>query len=294
MNVIYWLLPIIVLSLSANAQEKFLVAGASSDKIAIIDKHSQKVEWQHTGFADECKGCNSLVYVEGGDILYAHKKGAYMINSQKEILWQVGINQGEELQCVSAIKGGYMVGIAGSPMRILELNKSGKVTKEVCYNTGVENIHRQFRKIAKAPNGNYIIPVSSLNKIVEIDAKGNTKREIKLPKSSLYVSVNHDGDWIATTGHAGDIYKIGGKSGEITTVVNGKNLDDGSVITFGAEVVQLRNGNYLLANWTGHKGDQTQPILIEFNDKWEVVWTMKKPENYTFLAGVFPIYTKHN
>ncbi len=283
-------LTILLSALSSNAQERFLVGGASSNSIAIINKSTEQVEWQHTGFANECTGCNSLVYVDGGDVLYAHKNGAYMITSQKEILWEIEIKEGEELQCVSEIKGGYMVGIAGSPMRILELNKDGKITKEISYETGVANKHRQFRQIAKSKKGSYIIPVSDLKKMVEIDSKGRVKREVVLENSSLYVLINDAGDLIATAGHAGDVYKIDNKSGEVSAVVRGKQLNDGTTIEFGAAITQLRNGNYLLANWVGHKGDQTQPILIEFNDKWEVVWSMKKPDGYTFVAGVDPIY----
>ncbi len=290
MNKILILLSLLLLSLNVMGQERFLVGGASSDKIAIIGRSTQQVEWEHAGFEDECKGCNSLIYTDKGNILYAHKSGAYMINIEKELLWSVGIEQGEELQCVSAIKGGFLVGIAGSPMRILELDHKGRVTKEVSYQTEVQNIHRQFRQISKSRKGSYLVPVSDKKKIVELDRKGRVKREVNLEKSSLYVIENRAGDWIATTGHAGQIYKIDGRSAEITKVVEQKQLSDTVTIEFGAGITELKNGNYLLANWVGHNGNASQPVLIEFNDKWEVVWTMPKPEGYTFVAGVDPIY----
>ncbi|MFI3302792.1 MAG: hypothetical protein SNH35_07935 [Rikenellaceae bacterium] len=280
----------ILLVVSASAQNRFLVGGTGSNKIAIINKNSQQIEWQHIGFNKECGQCNSLIYQENGDIFYAHKKGAYMINAQREMLWKVDVKEGEEMQCVGEIKGGYMVGIAGTPTRILELDKNGKITKEVTFDTGVTNVHRQFRQIAKTKKGNYIVPVGMTKKILEVDAKGKIIRDIQLENQSLYVTINNDGDWIATTGHAGDIYKIDNKSGKISTVLKGKTLSDGTVTGFVAGIVQLRNGNYMLTNWVGHKGDQTQPIIIELNDKWEVVWTMKKIAGYTFAAGIYPIY----
>lgn len=290
MKNILTILTVLFLSLNVSAQEKFLVGGTGSNKIAIINKSSKQIEWQHIGFNKECGQCNSLIYLDNGDVFYAHKKGAYMINSQKEMLWKVDIKEGEEMQCVSEIKGGYMVGIAGTPTRILELDKKGKVTKEVTFDTGVTNVHRQFRQIAKSKKGNYIVPVGLTKKILEISAKGKIIREIQLENQSLYVSINRDGDWIATTGHTGDIYKIDDKSGKISTMIKGKTLSDGTVTGFVAGIAQLRNGNYMLTNWVGHKGDQTQPIIIELNDKWEVVWKMNKIKDYTFAAGIYPIY----
>lgn len=286
---------ILILSLafiatSANCQEKFLVGGTSSKNIVIIDKQSKSAEWTFAGVNGEVKECNSLIRLDDGGVAYTFKKGLNVVTPQGERVWSYQVNEGEEMQSISAIKGGYMVGIAGTPTRIIELNKKWEITKEITYNTGVENVHRQFRQMAKSKKGTYIIPVGLSKKIIELNSRGELIKEVQLEQQSLYVMVQKDGDWIATTGHGGDIYKINGKSGEISTIVSGKDLGDGVNIEFGAGIIELKNGNYMLTNWVGHNGDQTQPILIELDKTGKVVWSMNKLPEITFAAGIFPIY----
>ncbi|MFI3261876.1 MAG: hypothetical protein R3Y26_03090 [Rikenellaceae bacterium] len=279
-----------LMAMTVKAQDKILVGGTLSDKIAIINKSTKEIEWEHKGFAGECKECNSLVHLKGEDVAYAHKKGVYFINSQGEMLFEFKVGKGEEFQSVSVIKGGYLLGISGNPMRIVEINKKGEVTKELTFDTEVTNIHRQFRQITKTKKGHYLVPISDSKRLVELDANGGLVKDIKIEHSSLYVATDKKGNWLATTGHAGVIYKIDGKTGVKSKIVDSPNLGDDIKIEFGAGIVELKNGNYLLANWVGHNGDQKQPILIELDKAGKVVWTMNKIDQFTFAAGIYPIY----
>ncbi len=279
---------LIMVGLGANCQKRLLVGGTSSKNIAIIDKNTKHVEWKFEGVDGEVKECNSLIYLGGGDVAYTHKKGAYRISSEGEVLWSYKVNDGEEMQSISKIRGGYMLGIAGTPMRIVELNKDWKVTKELTFETGVDNVHKQFRQMTKTKRGTYLLPISFSKRIVELDSNAKVLQDIKLPNQSLYVTTDKKGDWIVTTGHSGDIYKIDAKSGAISTIVSGKDLGNDIKIEFGAGIVVLKNGNYMLANWVGHNGDQSQPILIELNKSGEVVWSMSKQPDLTFAAGIYP------
>ncbi|MFR9603402.1 MAG: hypothetical protein SNG02_05975 [Rikenellaceae bacterium] len=279
----------VLMSLAVNGQDKFLVAGTSSANIAIVDKDTKSVEWIFSGVNKEVKECNSLIYLDGGNVAYTYKKGAYMVSSEGDVLWSYKVNEGEEMQSISIIKGGYMLGIAGNPMRIVELDKNWEPKREITFDTGVENIHRQFRQMAKTKRGTYLLPISFSKRIVELDATGAILKDIHLDQSSLYVTTDKKGDWIATTGHSGDIYKINAKSGELSIIVSGKDLGDGIKIEFGAGIAELKNGNYMLTNWVGHNGDQSQPILIELTPEGEVVWSMNKLPELIFAAAIFPI-----
>ncbi|MFI3268556.1 MAG: hypothetical protein R3Y51_07575, partial [Rikenellaceae bacterium] len=238
----------------------------------------------------ECKECNSLVYLKNGDVIYAHKKGAHLINSNGETILEYKVGKNEEFQSISVIKGGYLFGISGSPMKIIEVNKKLEPTKVITFDTEVTNIHRQFRQIAKTKKGNYVVPISDTKRIVELDREGNLLKDVKLDYSSLYVTTDKNGDWIATTGHSGVIYKINSETGEKSMIVDSPDLGDGIKIEFGAGIIELKNGNYMLANWVGHNGNQKQPILIELDKEGKVVWTMSKLEDFTFAAGICPIY----
>ncbi|MFR9620024.1 MAG: hypothetical protein SNH63_02250 [Rikenellaceae bacterium] len=278
------------LTLQIAAQQRFLVAGASSEKVAIINCESGKVEWEYSNSEEAINKGNSVAYSKEGYVAYSTIDAAKVRNADGELIFEYRVGANEEVQSISTTKSGYLLGICGSPIRIVELNKRGEVTKELSFESGIENKHHQFRQITQSKSGGYIIPLMKQSRIVELDKKGEFVKEVKLEKSSFYVDIDSKGNWLASSGHAGTIYSIDGKSGEVTKIIEGKELSSGARVEFGAEVVELRNGNILLANWLGHNGDQSQPILVEMDREGNVVWQMARPEGYTFASAVCPIY----
>ncbi len=285
-----FLFAIIIASLSAQAQNRFLVAGTKLDKLAIINKDNHEIEWQYRGDAGECEYCNSVVYLKGGNVAYAYRNGAKMISPQGDIIFEYKPQQGEKVQSISQIKDGFMIGLCGSPMRIVELNSKGEPIKELTFDTKVKSMYKQFRQIAKTKKGTYVIPIGGANRIVELSASGELLKDIKLDNSFMYVTITKKGDWLITGGHSGLICQIDSKSGELTTIVDGPELGDGVRIEFAAGISELKNGNYMLANWVGHDGDQSQPILVELDKQGRVVWKMNKIEGVTYVATACPVY----
>lgn len=277
-------------SICVIAQERFLIGGTNTDKIAIINKTTNELEWEYRRDDGWCKKCNSLEYLKGGDVIFAYQEGASLINSDGEVIFDYKVGEGEELQSVSVTKKGFVFGICGRPTKIVEVNKKGEVTKELSFDTEVMNIHRQFRQIAVTKRGTYLVPVINSNKIVELDANGEVIRDVQLDNGVWYVSLTKKGDWLATSGHAGVIYKINDKTSEVSKIVDAPKLADGSNIEFAAGIKELKNGNYILSNWVGHNGDESQPVLIELNEDGDVVWKMYKPKGFTFIASAYPIY----
>ncbi len=284
------ILLLIIGTIELQSQDRVLLSGTLSDDIVILNRSTEQIEWRYSGTDGECKECNSLIYLKGDKVVYTYKLGAKMITTQGEELWHFTVNDGEEMQSVSRSKRGLTLAIAGTPMRVVEVDMDGRVKSEVSYDTGIDNIHRQFRQIAKSKGGNYIIPISTSRKIVELTTSGEVVKQVELKESPLYVSMTKSGNWIATCGHSGVIYEIDGKSGEIREITRGKRVSEEVNIEFAAGVIELKNGNLLLTNWVGHNGDKSQPILIELNRDGEVIWQMNRLDNFTFAAGLDAIY----
>lgn len=270
-----------------SAQEKFLVAGSGNKSVSIVSKEGE-VEWSYD--IPERSECNSVVYTKDDNVLFSYKYGAKLVSLDGEVIFDYKTEKGVELQSVSAIKGGFLFGICGNPMRIVEVNKKGEVKSEVTFDTGIDNPHAQFRQIRKSRKGTYLIPLLATNKIVELDSNGEKIREITLEHGAFSLVENKRGDIFAACGHSGYVYKVDGKSGELSTISDKKEMREDVVIQFGAEMALLKSGNLLMANWLGHKGDLSQPILIEFNEQGEVVWTMNRLEGIKFISAVAPIY----
>lgn len=272
-----------------SAQQNYLIGGSGMECIAIIDPSSHTVTWSHQ--LEPKQECNSLLYCKGGDIAYSYRWGAKLIDRGGEVLFDYNdLKPNEEVQSISQIKGGYLVGICGSPARLIELNNRGEVVKEVVFDTKIKQQHGQFRQICKSKKGTYIIPLLGRKSIVEIDESGEQLAEFELGESPFSVLIKRDGGWLAPCGHSGKIFEIDPKSGEMRVFISNDKLE-GVNIEFGAQIVELKNGNFVLSNWLGHNGDTTQPILIEFNRAGEIVGRVEnKIEGITMVSAVCPIY----
>ncbi len=281
---------LLVICVEARSQDRLLLCGTLSEEIVIFNRRTNAIEWRYGGVDGECKECNSFISLGEDRLVYTYKKGATMLDKQGGVIWNFYVNEGEIMQSVSRGRAGLVFAISGNPMRVVEVDVDGCVTREVSYNTGVENINRQFRQIAITKRGNYIIPISASRRVIELTPSGDVIKDIELEESALYVATTKRGDWLATCGHSGKIYEIDHKSGKRREITSGKRLNNGSNIEFAAGIAEIKGGNFILANWVGHNGDQSQPILIELNREGEVVWQMDKMDDFTFVAGVDAMY----
>ncbi len=265
-------------------QKAYLLGGSAMDQLAIVDKASRKVTWSHQ--LDPKQECNSLLQRKNGEVAYSYRWGVKLIDKSGEVLFDFNeLNPNEEIQSITEIKGGYLVGICGFPARIVELNSKGKLVKEIKYDTKIDAAHGEFRQIRKSKSGTYIIPLLSRESIVEIDKNGVELREIKLGESPFSVLIKRDGKWLAPCGHSGKVFEVNPKDNSKRLLIYN------DMIEFGAEIVELKNGNLLLANWLGHNGDLTHPILIEFNKDGEYVGKVdNKIDGVSMVSAVQPLY----
>ncbi|MFI3314677.1 MAG: hypothetical protein R3Y04_03325 [Rikenellaceae bacterium] len=274
-------------ALSTSAQEKYLIAGSGSPIIAIYDKQSNAIEWSYElNSGDEC---NCVIY-DNKKVAFSYSNGMKLINMNGETIFDYKVNDGEQAQSVSKIKKGYLVGICGSPARIVELNKKGEVINEIHYNTSIDDAHSQFRQIRKTSNNTYLVPLLAGSKIVELSKEGEFIREIKLSGGPFSVTETKSGDLLTACGHSGAIFKVESNSENVTTLISNTTLPSNAKIEFGAEVVELKNGNILLANWLGHNGDTSQPMLMEIDSNGNVVWQLNILDEISLVSTVYPLY----
>ncbi len=284
------LLLLLFSSLTALAQKQFLIGGSGTGKIAIIDKQNQTTVWEHA--LEAGTECNSVVMTKNGNIAYSYRWGARLIDREGNVIFDYKLPaKNEELQSISLTKKGFLLGICGSPARIVELNKKGEVVSETTYDTKIADQHGQFRQIRKTAQGTYLLPLLSRGSIVEIDDTGAELKEYKLGKGPFSVTITKEGDLLAACGHSGKIFEIDPEDGDVDVWLSNEDIKGQANIEFGAQIEELKNGNFVLANWLGHNGDQSQPILIEFNPQGDVVWSLKAPVgDISLVSAVCPIY----
>ncbi len=278
------ILAFVLICVEASAQKKFLLSGADSKSIVLVDKATNKVEWRN----DNAEGCSSAIYCEGGNVAYAYLGGVKLIDPAGNAIFDYKVKEGELAYSVSAIKDGFLVGIAGAPVRIVELNKQGEVVNELLFDSGANDKTNIFRQVIKTRNGTYVVPVAEQNKVVEINAQGRMLKVVELEHAPMYVTANESGNLFFTCGKSGYIYEIDGESAEIYTFISSTDLGDGVTLEDGAGIVTLKNENYLVVNTTS--ADSSQPILVELDMDGEVAWKMSKPEGVGAVSSVSVVY----
>lgn len=262
----------------------FVAGGSGWSEIAIINKDDNKVIRKIP--IPQGGECNSVRYSKG-KIAFSFAKGVSVVSEEGDLLLEYNVEKGQEAQSISVIKGGYLVGICGTPSRILELNKYGDIKKEITYDIGIKHAHGQHRQITKAKNGNYIVPVMGAGKVIELDSEGKTVREVKVGGVPFSVQELKNGNWLVSCGDAGYFVEVNPATSEIIEKVDSSVIGDGIKLGFVAETIRLKNGNTILCNWLGHGADPKQPIVIELNPDNKIVW--KIPSNTPEIGAISTI-----
>lgn len=284
---------LLILSSVQATETYFLVAGSGTKNITIFQKSTQYILWSHA--LEPGQECNSVAMNKKGEILYSYKQGAKLINLNHEEIWDYKSEVNTELQLAAVLPdGGYLLGICGSPAKIVELNKNGKVRKELSIDLKIEHPHGQFRMISKTKNGNYIIPVLGTGEILEIDGTGKEVSRFKLNIGCFSTLELKNGNLLASGGDSHQLLTIDRKSGAMIEKITEKQIPGVSLL-FAAQVIQLKNGNQLICNWHGHNNTAgvDEPQLIEIDNNRQVVWTLNDKKQFDKVSSCYDITSNH-
>lgn len=264
---------------AAKKTERLLVGGCAWNKVAVIDKATGRIEWSHEiGPGEEC---NDVQTTKKGNVLYACNTGARLISyKDQSVIWEYRAPEGCEVHTATEMPDGtFMLAMCGHPARIVTLDRNGKQIGELAFETGIGGVHGQFRQVVQGKNGNYIVPLMGTGEVIELDAKGEVRRRVKVGGSLFSVKELKDGKWLVSCGDSHRYVVVDPVTLERRTVTS-RDLSDGVKLLFVAEAQPYGNGNVVIANWPGHSRDRNQPRLLEVDPQGRVVWRLDAtPEN---------------
>lgn len=276
---------IFLIPLSVSAQ-KLLIAGCNFKKIMLIDKVTEAKEWVFD--IPNYSECNSASLSKNKKTLvYSNKREVRLIDFKtQEMIWEFKVEKGQEAHTARFLpNGNILLGIcASAKARIIELDKKGKILKEINFDTGIENPHGQFRQLIKNKKGNYVVPLIGRGAVVEVNPKGEIVKEIILKVPFFSVKELKNGNWLLS-GDGGRIFIVNPKTGEKLRVIDNKNIQ-GAKMLFMTEAQMLKNGNILASNWNGHSSDKSQPKLMEIDKNNNVVWSLKDDTDIPNISAV--------
>lgn len=272
---------------SERKTERFLVGGCGWDQVAVVNKASGLIEWSHQLNPED--DCNAVSMTRNGDVLYAYKAGARLISyPDQSVIWDYRAPADCEVYTATEMKNGrYLIAMCGSPARIIELETDGNPVSEITFDTGIEDIHSQFRQLVKTENERYIIPIMGHGEVIEMDAGGEIHRRIEVGGNPFSVKILSSGNWLVSCGDGHKLAEVNPRTQETRTI----HSDDipGADLLFVAEALPCENGNLLITNWPGHTSNQDQPRILEIDPEGKIVWELKStPENgIGFISAVY-------
>ncbi|WP_291600622.1 hypothetical protein [Bacteroides sp.] len=278
-------LSLFVFSCSGKS-EKLLLGGSGWNKIAIVDKNTKQIEWEHP--LEKGWECNSVVATPDGNILFSYRKGAKLIDHDHNEIWDIPAPEKCEMQTARLLPdGNYLLAWCGHPAVIMEVNAKGEVLSRTEYETGIERAHSQFRQVGKNADGNYLLPLMKTSELREISPSGEMMNRMKLKGGPFTVVPASDDTYWVACGDAHLLMEVDLRTGDIIRCYNENDIE-GARLFFVAGLASSNNSLYV-CNWQGHakKNSATNsPQVFEINNEGQVIWSLNDTEKFGKISSI--------
>lgn len=283
----FLLLLILVFACStADAAHRVILQG--NGKLAIANADGA-IEWQMNwgGIHDIHVLKNGHIFVQQGSA-----KVAEIDPTTKSVIWSYDSatqngNHGKKVEVHSfqPFEDGRLMIAESGPARLIEIDRDGRLLKEVKLKVNRPNPHTDTRLARKLASGNYLVCHEGDGTVREYDGKsGDVAWEYEVPLFGKQPKGGHgpeafgnkcfaavrlpNGNTLVATGNGHSLIEVTAAK-EIMWKVDQEDLP-GITLAWVTTLEVLPNGNYVLGNC--HAGPH-QPVLIELNPKTkDVVW----------------------
>jgi WD40 repeat protein len=184
--------------------------------------------------------------------------------------------------------GNTMIAETGNK-RIIEVDKDGKIVKEVPLTVDAPNSHRDTRRVRKLDNGNYLVCHEGDGTVREYDPTGKVVWSYKLDLAGRERTPGHqghgtevfnairlpNGNTMIAGGSNNRVFEVN-PAGQTVWVIDNKELP-GIQLFWVTGLQYLPNGNLIVGNT--HAGPENPQIFEVTRDK-KVVWQFKDWNNF--------------
>ena len=220
------------------------------------------------------------------------------VTPDKQTVWEYDAaklngNEGKhvEVHAFQRLAGGRTMIAESGTARIIEVDKAGKIQREVKLKVNNPSTHSDTRLVRKIANGNYLVAHESDGFVREYDATGRIVWDYEVPLFGKERKGGHGPEAFGNSvfsavrlpnGHT----LIGGGNGHCVLEVTPKkeivwkleqNDLPGITLAWVTRVERLANGNTRFGNC--HAGPDN-PQFIEVTPEKKVVWTFKDFKNF--------------
>lgn len=271
-------------------QQKLLLGGSGWNKIAIIDKDTKQIEWEHP--LEKGWECNSVAALPDGNILFSYSKGAKVITRDHKEVWNIPAPEGCEMQTARLLPdGNILLAWCGSPATIMEVDATGAILSQTSFDTQIEQPHAQFRQVNKNKDGNYMVPLFATSEVREVSPAGQTVKSVKVEGTPFGAIDLENGNYLVACGDAHSYLELNYETGETVRKVGAKDIE-GASLFFVAQILPTSNNGAYICNWQGHDGEAANgkyPQVIEIDGAGQMIWSLNDNSAYGMISSICPI-----
>ena len=267
MKFIRALLLLTLAAFTAHAARPFLCCDYGGGKVCVVSADG-KIEWQY-----DCKNPQDCWRLPNGNILFCFVSGALEVTPEKKVVWEykAPTDVKVEVHACQPLPDGRVMIVECGPSRIIEVDRAGRVAKEIKLTTAPEvKLHNQFRGTRKLANGHYLVCFKGEGKIVELDGAGKVLRQIKVPGDPHEVVPLPKGGLLVTCGDGHKVIEFDAHEKAVWEL--NENDLPGNTLRLMAGCQRLPNGNTVFANYLGHGHLGEQPQFFEVTREKKIVW----------------------
>jgi len=271
-----------------------LAADYSTKRIARIAPDGA-VKWQQ-----KIDAIHDLHELPNGNLLFQRSftRLVEMDPRTDKVVWeydagQMNGNAGRpvEVHAFQRLRDGVTMIAESGPGRIIEVDRDGKLLKEIKLKVDRPHPHTDTRLARKLENGHYLVCHEGDGAVREYDADGKVVWEYAVPLFGMERRGGHgpeafgnqafaavrlkNGNTLISTGNGHSVLEVTPK-GEIVWSVGQKDLP-GITLAWVTTLQVLPNGNIVLGNC--HAGPDN-PQIVEITRDKKVVWTFKDFQNF--------------
>jgi hypothetical protein len=267
---------------------KYRVLAQDKGKVAIVGADG-KVEWEV-----ECKYNSHDIHLlpNGNLLLHTGPATVTEMTRKKEVVWKFEARPKEgykgkvEVHAFQRLADGNTMVAESGNRRIVEVDKDGKIVKEVPLTVDKPDAHRDTRMARKLDSGNYLVCHEADGCVREYDPKGKVVWEYKLdlggqpsapghgPEghgTSVYGAIRlASGNTLVAGGNNNRVLEVN-KDGKVVWSIDQKELP-GITLAWVTTLHVLPNGNVIVGNC--HAGPDN-PQLFEVTRDKKLVWQFK-------------------
>lgn len=275
-----------------------ILAGDDSTKRLAIIAPDGSVEWEIpvTAIHDAAVLPNGNILLQQGWTLVQE------VSPDRKVVWQYDAakaNPGKpvEVHAFQRLPGGLTMIVESGPARILEVDATGAVKREVKLQVDHPSAHSDTRLVRKIANGNYLVAHEADGRVREYDPTGKVVWQYDVPLFGKERKGGHgpeafgnsvfsatrlpNGNTLIGAGNGHAVLEVN-PAGKIVWKVEQNDLP-GITLAWVTRVERLPNGNTLIGNC--HAGPDN-PQLIEVTPDRKVVWSWT---DFTHFGNSTPV-----